>query len=558
VAAAPARGFLRGDLVICAAALAVRLLYLLSIHHAYFFEHLQTEPLRYQQWAALILDAPVPPRPPFEQSPGYPYLVAAVCALCGRTVMAVALVQAGLDALTCALIAAAGRHWFGARAGSIAGWLAVLYGPFIYFSAQMLPVTLFVFLCVAALCAAQRSRWWLAGVLWAAALVVRAEVLLALPLIGVDAWRRGGWSGVLRSAAPLVACVAAFVGMNAAFSPHLVVLTTSGGENLWLGNNPHADGVSPFVSGPLEAIADDVRAAAHDDAAVVDRELRRLALDYWRTAPVEALRLLGRKLLWTWTDRELPNTSDIDWETAHSWLFRLPVFPVRFGMILPFAVAGVLLLGPRGPRRRGGDLELLGAPLLIGVGACVVFFTNARFRVIMVPSLLWLAGHALQRFPVLVRQARANARALGLAAAGLAAGALAAWGNFGGVREYRIPQIDVNTGIVARAAGDFPDAIGHLRRGLAGDPQDGIAWVHLALALEQHGDLPAALQAYLDGLVAAPADADLQAMVVRFCRAHRLDTALLKAYANAASAAERSALGVRLAAQVAATQAGAP
>jgi hypothetical protein len=31
-------------------ALAVRLLYLLSIHHAPFFHHLQTEPLHYHQW----------------------------------------------------------------------------------------------------------------------------------------------------------------------------------------------------------------------------------------------------------------------------------------------------------------------------------------------------------------------------------------------------------------------------------------------------------------------------------------------------------------------------
>ena len=43
------------------AALALRVLYTLSIRNAYFFEHLQTDPLRYHQWAALILDARTPP-----------------------------------------------------------------------------------------------------------------------------------------------------------------------------------------------------------------------------------------------------------------------------------------------------------------------------------------------------------------------------------------------------------------------------------------------------------------------------------------------------------------
>ncbi len=537
----------RGDWLIFTAALGLRLLYVLSIHHAYFFEHLQTDALRYQQWATLILDAPVPPRPPFEQSPGYPYLVAAVFALCGRSLMPVACLQAGLDALTCVLIAAAGRYWFGARAGWIAGSLAALYGPFIYFSAQLLPVTPFVFLCVAALCAALRARWWLAGILWGAALVMRAEVVFALPLVGLDAWRRGRWLALARSGAPLIACVAFFVGINAAFSPHLVLLTTSGGENLWLGNNPHADGVSPFAAGPLEAIAEGARSAAHNDAVLVDQQLRGRALAFWRAAPAAATRLLLRKFVWTWTDRELPNTSDIDWETAHSWLFRPPLFPVSLGMILPFALAGALLIGHerRAANRHRPELELLGAPLLIGVAACVVFFTNARFRLIMVPSLLWLAGNALARLPRLVRQGRGNVPALALLAIGCAVGTLAAWGNFDGVRHYRIPQISVDTGIVERESGDFTGAVRHLREGLADDPQDGIAWVHLALALEQGGDVRAALNAYLDGLVAAPGDDDLQTMAGRFCNLHHLDTAALHAYA-AASSSERAALRLRL------------
>jgi len=536
----------RTDLLIFAAALAVRVLYLMSIRHAYCFSHLQTDALRYQQWAGLILDAPTPPRPPFEQSPGYPYLVAAVFALGGRTLMAVALVQAALDSLTCSLIAATGRHWFGARAGQVAGWLAALYGPFIYFSAQLLPVTPFIFLCLAALWTAQRRRWWLAGLLWAAALVVRAEVVFALPLIGLDAWWRGRGAALLRTAAPVAACVAVFIALNAAFSPYVVVLTTSGGENLWLGNNPYADGVNPFVTGPLETVAEGVRVAAHNEAAVIDRELRDRALAFWRTAPVPATRLLVRKFLWTWTARELPNTSDIEWETAQSWLFRLRLLPISFGLVLPFAFAGAALLGARPlgrherPRQR--DLALLGVPLLIGLASCVVFFTNARFRLIMVPSLLWLAACALDRLPVILGSPRTNARGLVVAAGGVAVGALAAWGNYDGVWGYRVPQISVNTGIIERESGDFTGAVRDLRDGLAGDPTDGIAWVHLALALEQGGNASAALAAYLDGVVAAPGDDEVQQMAERFCRLHHLDTATLRAYIASPSPGERSAL----------------
>src|SRR5262249_42014255 len=104
-----------------AAALLVRLLYLFSIRHAYFVNHPQTEALHDPEWATLILDAPVRPAPPFEQAPGYPYFVAAVYALLGRRIMAVALVQAVLDAASCSLLAAAGSRWFGRRVGVLAG-----------------------------------------------------------------------------------------------------------------------------------------------------------------------------------------------------------------------------------------------------------------------------------------------------------------------------------------------------------------------------------------------------------------------------------------------------
>ena len=78
-------------------ALAVRLVYVLSIRDAVFFTHLQTEPLRYDRWAAAIL-AGHAPAPPFDEPPGYAYFLAAVHRVLGRTPTAVALAQMVLDA----------------------------------------------------------------------------------------------------------------------------------------------------------------------------------------------------------------------------------------------------------------------------------------------------------------------------------------------------------------------------------------------------------------------------------------------------------------------------
>ncbi|MFQ5665316.1 MAG: glycosyltransferase family 39 protein [Candidatus Binatia bacterium] len=550
-AVSPTSGGTLALAVIFIAALALRVLYILSIRNAPFFQHLQTEPLHYHRWATLILDGPIAPSPPFEQAPGYPYFVAAVYGLFGRSVTAVALVQAVLDAGTCVLIAVASRAWFGPLAGLVAGLFAAAYGPFIYFAGEMLPSTLFVFVAMLALTAsrcrtavhrAQRSvpvPWHLAAWLWGLAFIVRAETVLAWPFVLLDAWQRGRRRGLSRTAVPLLLVVAAFVAINATSAHKLVLLTTSGGVNLWLGNNPYADGVNPFISGPLVATERAVRARAAD-AAEADRMFRKRAVAFWRQHPSQAARLLWKKFVWTWTDRELPNSSDIDWRTAHSWLFRLPLFPLSFGAVLPLALAGALLFG-----RRCRELTLLGSLLAVGTGTSLLFFTNGRFRLIMVPALLILAGAGVEQMRRILPAWRQQGAALGAAVLGVALGLVGAWGNFYDVRTYRIPEISVNTGALEREAGHLSAAVHHLRQGLAGNPQDTIGWIHLALALEQDGQLRAALHAYLDALVLMPTDPTLRQMAGRFCERYHIDPALLQTYASTAGEAARRAVAER-------------
>jgi len=502
--------------IIFVAALILRLLYVLSIRDAPFFQHLQTEPQRYDEWAALILGGARAPAPPFEQAPGYAYFVAAVYAVCGRSLTAVTVVQALLDAATCALVGVAARRWFGARAGMLAGVLAALYGPSIYFTGELLPSTLFNCVCllaiVVSLAASKEAAraWTVAGCLWSLALLVRSEIVLAWPFVCADAWRRGGRRATMRIALPMALVLVVGVAVNAMSSRKFVLFTTSGGVNLWLGNNPHADGVNPFVYGPLEEVADAARAGAAD-AVDLDRIFTRHALAFWRDDPAAAVQLLWKKFVWIWTDRELPNSSDIDWQTAQSWLFRVPLFPLRFGVVLPLALAGALLLG-----RRWLGLPLLASLIVVGVGTSLLFFTNARFRLIMVPPLVMLAAFALDRFAACLPTWRDHQAELGRAASGVVIGLVIAWGNFYGVRDYQIPQISVNTGALEREAGALDAAVHHLRAGLALYPRDAIGWVHLALALEQQGQVEAARQAYHDALALMPDDPTLKEMAGRF------------------------------------------
>jgi hypothetical protein len=492
-------------------ALAFRSLYLASVKDAYFFVHLQTEALRYDEWALLILGGDGSPSPPFEQAPGFPYFVAAVYAVAGHHVLAVALTQVVLGAASCAMIAVAAGHWFGRREGLWAGALAAAFGPLIYFTGEVLPPTLFVFVLLAAVMAAQRSRWLLSGCLWGAALIVRSEVVFALPLVCFDAWRRGGRKAVLATVSPVLAVFGAFILANAIHGTPSVVLTTSGGLNLWLGNNPDADGVNPFAWGRVETALE----AVHRDAASVaaaDSMFRRRALEFWANQPLDASALIWKKFWWTWSNRELPNTIDIDWQETQSWLFgSSPAFPLGLGAVLPLAAAGAATVG-----RTWRRLPLLVALLAIGLGSSVLFFTNSRFRLPMAPALLMLAGAGAERIWRMAAAWRKNQGALTRATLAACLGAVAAWNNAYGVRSYRVPELTINVGILEREAGHLDAAADHLREGLAARPRDSMARIHLALALEQRGDLQPALQAYAEGIALAPDDGELREMAGRF------------------------------------------
>ena len=450
--------------VVFGAALIVRVLYVLSIRDAVFFDHLQTEPAHYDAWARAIVAGAAPVHLPFDEAPAYPYFVALIYEL-GGGVLAVCLVQAVLGAAACAAIAHVARALGGPRAGWVAGVLAAIYGPFIYFTGQLEPAALAVAAVAGALAVTPTSAdasprgWWLAGAAWAVAIAIRSELVLAVPVVALHAWRVASPRAALRVSIVPASLVALSLAANVIASGHPVVLTTGSGVNLWLGNNPDADGVDPFIHGALADVVREVEASSPDP---VERDAA------FRAHAELSAPLLAKKLVWTFSRRELPNAADISWQTAQSWVFQPPVFPLGFAILLPLAVAGAFAAG----RRR--DRIMLAGPVLAALAACVVMFTNARFRLVMMPSLIVFAGLAVE--PLLHGPRRARL----LAAAGLVLGAAVAWPGYYGVAHYRIAEIDFNTGSLEHAAGHLERAALYLRSGLSHQPNDPAALRELA------------------------------------------------------------------------------
>jgi hypothetical protein len=490
-------------------ALGLRILFVAGLQRTPCFWHPMNEAQRYMEWARLIRTTSLlPMSPPFDEGPGYPYLLALVSALLGDSPMVVAGLQVVLGAATALLVAIVSARASGERkVGVVAGLLAAGYGPFIVHTAEVVPLTLFLFvLTLSVLATVPRAgkagasdpsptappRFWLASLAWTAAVLIRSEAIVAMPLVVLQAIRMGGrWAG-LRVAAGVLVYIGVSTAANWRATEQVVPLTLGAGLNLWVGNGSGADGVSPFVEGQREAQWRAITAGTEGRPIEQDRRLRSAAVLFSREHPRSAIRLLLEKVVLTVSHPELPNSVDLAWEAEQSGLFALPLFPVGFG-----ALALLAALGAAGAGDERRHWPLLAGVAAIAVVTCVVFFVNSRFRMPLALALMPLAARGLLR----ALDPRSLAAGKGwrwsaLAAAVVVVVSLIDPMNAG---RYHIPELDVNVAMCERAAGRPARAVARLRSALAATPTDGLAWLQLALAQEQSGDRAAAAATFAAG-----------------------------------------------------------
>jgi tetratricopeptide (TPR) repeat protein len=216
---------------------------------------------------------------------------------------------------------------------------------------------------------------------------------------------------------------------NLASSGQAVPIAAQGGINLYIGNNPHADGKSALAPGFAEPEQVIQEGAYRDNVAVAARTLaeraegRELSLQevdrYWyaqafrwmRDHPKDAIVLFARKLAFFWNGYEISNTRDLV-DQARRFTPILSVFLVQYSFVLPFALFGLLRGGVRSRERL--LLFLLLASWTIGVCA---FFVCSRFRVPAVPWLLPFCAAGVLGFLEDVRRARTQRRGFGRAVA---------------------------------------------------------------------------------------------------------------------------------------------
>lgn len=333
--------------------------------------------------------------------PGYPFFLAGVYALFGHQYAVVRLLQAVLDALTCALVYGIGARLFNRRVALLGALGLSVYPLQVYMVGEFYAETVSFFTQAAALYLAvllvKRRHWALplgAGLLMAATVLTRPTATLWIPLMLLWtfllmplSWRERVRDTVLVG-----------IGLALLFGPwtlrnylvfhEFIPIASLGGVGFWAGNNPLSDGggmlPSPETWGPgaPEHGWDGWEGLTEYESG--QRFMER-GLTWIKENPLKFVALVPRKLLRLWS----PTAFGVQFSRRASPLLTAVVLP-PYLLFLGLVAAGMVLA------RRGWREQAPLYALILGINALVALTYGAtRYGIGMAPCLCLYAAVAL-------------------------------------------------------------------------------------------------------------------------------------------------------------------
>ncbi|HVV49883.1 MAG TPA: tetratricopeptide repeat protein [Polyangia bacterium] len=406
VADSPPSTIRRDLLVVAGVAIAVRALYFLTRFRSDAFSLPIVDAELFDRTArAFAAGRPTHPDDWFFHGVGYPTILGALYTAFGPSVLAAKAVQLALGVATPVLTYLVARESFERPTALVAGLIVSLYAPLIFLEGELLDAgwtALFSIGLVFTTLRADRSDRWAWGIAWgalaAAAVLTRATFLpyclLALAVMvarRARASRRAGWAPVITGALTLavVLFVAAYEAL--AVSGRFTVLPSSGGLNLYLGNN--ADQCQTLALRPgldwdlLERLP---RREGVQGIWAENDWFRRRAVHFALHSPASFMGGLARKAGALLVSREIPRNLDVYLFRSDSlvlWLglWKLGAFGFPFGVLLPLAVLGGVVDRRRVPWAIWLMLGSYAASL-------IAVFAVGRYRIVLVPALAILAA----------------------------------------------------------------------------------------------------------------------------------------------------------------------
>ena len=414
--------------IVFGVALAFRLLFFfLNTQNNPVFYHPIMDGLYHHEWAADILSGNLWGSEVFFRAPLYPYVLALLYKVSGSSIGFAVFFQHLLGTASAVLVYLIARRFFTLGVALLAGLLAALYWPLVYFEGDFLIVTLIVFLNLCAVLFLLRGlhddealMLGGSGILFGLSAIARPSILIVvavLPLFfylharGSKAARRAWVRRAILTLAGVSVVILPVLVRNVVIGRDLVPIASQGGVNFYIGNNPQSDGATAVVPGTRwdwwGGYEDAIRMAETEKGrrlkpSEVSNHYFGKGLRFIFSSPNQSLPLMWKKTRMFVAGGERSNNKSIYFFWHLSGLGRIP-FP-GFWLIGPLGLLGAFVLWRKRP-----DLWLLylfTASYSLGV---IAFFVNARFRLPVVPVLIIFAAYGACHLWTSVRQKSADA-----------------------------------------------------------------------------------------------------------------------------------------------------
>jgi tetratricopeptide (TPR) repeat protein len=502
----------------------VRLVYVWQIRESPYFDVLMGDARRYDSWAVQIAGGDWIGQDVFYQAPLYPYFLGTLYAIGGRSLLAVRVCQAVIGAGACVLLALAARRLYSERAGLIAGLCLALYAPAVFFDGLIQKSVLDVFFVCLVLWIVstlidepnKRWRWFSLGVSLAVLALTRENALaLVLAILVWPPGRSRMTSGQRLRHACLLALGLAVVLFPVAARNRVVggewhLTTSQFGPNLYIGNNPNADGTYAALREGRGSVEYERQDAIELAETAVGRRLTpgevssfwvRQTTEFVQSQPGAWLALLGKKAALVWNRTEFVDTeSQSSYEDSSSLLRSLA--PVgHFGILVPLAVFGIVATW-----RDRSRLAVLYAIAATYAASVVMFYVSARYRLPLVPLLILFAAAGLASLAAFLRTA--GRLEMGAAAAAFVVAVILTNRPLLSDDLMRATT-ETNFGVALQTDGRTHEAETYYRRAIAVQPDYAPAYVNLGMALAALQRPDEAVNAYKRAIELGAPDVDL-------------------------------------------------
>jgi hypothetical protein len=423
---------------------------------------------------------------PFWWAPLFPHTLGAILAILGpKNLLGAALAQAVLGALTAVVVYLFGRSLFDDTTGLLAGVLAGVYAPAIFYTGIFLSTTLEVFLSVLILYAVTlarnrptMARWIGAGIVAGLGCLARPNFLLGvlallafLPVLLPRNGSRHVWTTVLRAgvafALGAILMVAPATARNRIIGGQWVLISAAGPETFRIANS--------YDSTPLNFVYPK------------QPPMPLTSFAFWRHQ--------GRKALLFWWGLEVPQNVNYYLGREVSWVLRLPWFP--FWLAVPLAAVGLWAT-----RKHARALTHVYIFLTAYYLSVVAFFIIARWRLPLIfPLLVFTAAGLLALFRWAI------AKQWGCLAAGTATAVVLAAVIYPGPGPFVFAADHAELGYILANRGQYSEAARELTLAAAGLPQNGPLHRDLGILLDRVGQRAKARAALERAVVLIPDDA---------------------------------------------------